>query len=127
MVTSFLVETINEKGPDPIIKCKSEDGEIEGIMFVFNFEDGESSSFICYDSMFDGIYGYHMNNDFITERMFSKIINQLKIEEGEEFYNSKFPLSKEDMNMLLFEYSSLMFECEGGENPAALYTCSIFF
>ena len=125
-VTSFLVENISKKGPDPIIKCKSEEDKIEGVMFVFTFEDGESSSFMCYDSMFDGINGYQNSNDFITENMLSKMINQLKIEEGEEFYGSEFPLNKEDMDMLLFEYSSLMFSCEGGENPSALYFCSVF-
>jgi len=49
----------------------------------------------------------------------------LKLQEGEEFFGEKIPTDKERMGLFLYEYTSTMEECIGGEIPLSIYVTHI--
>ena len=126
--TDHAVDSTDGKTVDRVIKGRSgEDDEVEGMMFVFSLVDGETTSFISYSPIFEKVSGYQMNYDFITQEMYGKMVESLKLEPEEDFFNKEMPKNAEKMGEFLYEYTTMMEECIGGEIPAAIYALQVHF
>ena len=125
--SSFKVDTIT-KGPivhnssADTWSIESNDGQNEGMLFIFSFPGGETRAFISYHPMFHNVEGFQLNTSFITKDM----IEQMNLEMKKIHYDWRED-NGNNMGTFLLNVTELMQRCEGGESCKACVLVHISF
>ena len=91
----------------------------KGMMITFVHEDLEIKTFVTKDPVFDSVVGFQKNFSFLTEEMVNKMKEEVgKVHDDVDVSLYSFPLDSEMALDLVYNYTSCMKECRGGE------TCS---
>lgn len=99
-----------------------------GIIFTFIQEDFEIESFICIDPIFARVEGYQTDASFLTAEMVDYMKSELTKKLPEDDHSTTIhPLSEENAHRFLYEYTSCMDTCVGGEKATAIYVAVVSF
>lgn len=91
----------------------------KGMMVTFVHEDLEIKTFVTKDPVFDSVVGFQKNFSFLTEEMVNKMKEEVgKVHDDVDVSLYSFPLDDDMALDLVYNYTSCMKECRGGE------TCS---
>ena len=98
-----------------------------GVIFTFISDDGQFESFTCTDPIFARVEGHQKNASFLTAEMVDHIKSELAKEfQSDDHSDNVHPLSEEDARCFLYEYTSCMDSCSGGEKATATYVAYNF-
>lgn len=92
----------------------------KGMMFTFIHEDMDIKTYFTKDPVFDSVKGFQKNFGFLTEEMVDKMkegVRKAHADVDVSVYS--FPIN-EDLSLdLVYNYTSCMQECRGGEVASA--------
>ena len=99
-----------------------------GMIFTFVHEDMEIQTLITKDPVFDGVVGFQKDFKFLTEEMVEHLKSEVgRVHDDVDTSIFSYPLDHEKALDLVYNYSSCMKKCKGGETACAFMVNYIEF
>lgn len=126
MVKSTPIESGVSKTPlvkkcDSVTSVQAKKAAIgKGMMFTFVHEDLDIKTYVTKDPVFDSVEGFQKNFGFLTEEMVDHMKEGVsKVHNDVDVSVYSFPLNEDLSFDLMYNYTSCMKECRGGEISGA--------
>jgi hypothetical protein len=96
-----------------------------GMLFIVAMSDNETRAYIGHSPIFHHVRGYQDSTCFLSDDMIKRMVGELE-EKDPEYKGIACGTTEEDINLFLYEYTSCMTECKGGEVPRATFLVRVY-